>query len=168
VGDTLGAALADVDLVIGTSAKERHDKRYLVPAAELPALLQAKGSTVRRVAVVFGCEESGLSNAELAHCHLLTSVPLAVSYPSLNLAQAVMLYAYELADLAQPPPPSAAGSGEWQALQRRLQALLARLQVPADGVLADWVRERSALLTAEDVGFLHMLCRHLEERLPAD
>lgn len=161
----LAAALADVDFSVATSAKHRHDRRYNLSPAELRAALAVKGGSVGRVAVVFGCEESGLSNAELVLCDALTSIPLATSYPSLNLGQAVMLYAYELAAL--PPPPAVpADAGEWRAVKLRLRAALERLEVAPDSPLAQWADERSAALGRDDVRFLHMLLARLEERLP--
>lgn len=167
----LATALQDVDLAVGTSAKRRHDKRYNLDPAALREVIVGKGATVDRVAIVFGCEESGLSNDELALCHALTSIPLAVDYPSLNLGQAVMLYAWELSSLApihkqetlsaQAPP----AVGEWRALRRRLEQLLNQVGAPADGVVAAWVTERSALFTSEDVRLLHLLCRMIERRI---
>ena len=163
--DDLDAALADVDFVVGTSAKERHDRRYSFSPAELRGDLQAKHGSVQRAAIVFGCEESGLSNSELARCDALSSIPLATTYPSLNLGQAVMLYAYELSSLTALPPVEA-DAAEWQALKLRLLALLPRLDVPSDGVLQQWVEERCAWAGRDDVRLLHMLCKHLEQKLP--
>ncbi len=160
----LDAALADVDFVVGTSAKERHDRRYSFSPAELRADLDDKRGSVKRTAIVFGCEESGLSNDELTRCDALSSIPIANPYPSLNLGQAVMLYAYELSALAALPVVEA-DPGEWQALKRRLLTLLPRLDVPADGVLQQWVEERCAWAGRDDVRLLHMLCRHLEGKL---
>jgi len=159
----LASALADVDFSIGSSAKKRHGVRYNLSPKQLRETLEAKGETVRRAALVFGCEESGLSNDELALCDTLTSIPLATDYPSLNLAQAVMLYAYELAALAAAPAASA-DSGEWAALKQRLQLLLATLEIPADGKLARWLDERTAMLAQDDVRFLHQLVSELERR----
>lgn len=161
----LAAALDDVDFSVATSAKHRHDRRYNLTPAELRTALAAKGGSVARAAVVFGCEESGLSNAELVLCDALTSIPLATTYPSLNLGQAVMLYAYELAALAA-PAPVAADAGEWRAAKLRLRAALARLGVAPDSPLAQWADERSAVLGRDDVRFLHMLLGRLEEQLP--
>src|SRR5262249_47101612 len=48
------------------------------------------------VAVVFGPEASGLSDEELARCHVRVHIPSDPAHPSLNLAQAVLLIAYEL------------------------------------------------------------------------
>ncbi|HBM51015.1 MAG TPA: tRNA/rRNA methyltransferase, partial [Marinobacter sp.] len=90
-------------------------------------VLANKGAAVATAALVFGREDRGLSNDELALCDLLTGFPMAVSYPSLNLAQSVMLYAWELSGLAGAGTDSpaeeteAAGLG---ALRTRLETLL--------------------------------------------
>lgn len=161
----LESALSDVDFVIGSSAKIRHDKRYNLAPAELRAAIAAKGASVRQVAIVFGCEESGLSNEELARCDALTTIPLATSYPSLNLAQSVMLYAYELSQVPAFEVAKSAEPGEWRALKQRVENLLHALDVPDDGKLRAWAMERLASAAQDDVGFLHMLCRHVESRL---
>lgn len=159
----LPAALADIDFSVGTSAKKRHERRYSLAPAELRAGIAAKAGLLRRVAIVFGCEESGLSNAELALCDTLSGIPLAVDYPSLNLAQAVMLYAYELGALRAVPAAPADG-GEWRALKRRIDALLRDLEVDEGSKLARWADERCAVLAQDDVLFLHQLLARLEER----
>jgi tRNA/rRNA methyltransferase len=48
------------------------------------------------IALVFGSEKEGLTNEELSLCHLYVRIPSADSFPSLNLAQAVMVLCYEL------------------------------------------------------------------------
>lgn len=96
----LGSALADIDLSIATTAKPRDARVTLHPNHELPGLIRSKGETVRRTGIVFGREESGLSNDEIRMCDLASAIPLKQSYPSLNLAQAVMIYAYTLAELS--------------------------------------------------------------------
>ena len=158
----LSAALADIDFAIGTSAKMRHDKRYNLAPAELRAAIAVKGASVQRVAIVFGCEESGLGNDELDCCDALSTIPLATAYPSLNLAQSVMLYAYELSQIQRTHEIPSADAEEWRALKLRVDNLLKRLDVPADGKLRAWALERLASATQKDVGFLHMLCRHVE------
>ena len=125
------------------------------------AAIANKQSLLQRVAIVFGCEESGLSNAELALCDTLSSIPLATDYPSLNLAQAVMLYAYELANL-QFEKSLAADAGQLHALKSRLQQLFERIDIEADSKLARWADERCAQLAQDDVLFLHQLLTQLE------
>ena len=160
----LESALADSDFTIGTSAKDRHGHRYRLAPAQLRAAIESKRKIFARVAIVFGCEESGLSNAELMLCDAVSSIPLATDYPSLNLAQAVMLYAYELAGL-QYQAPIAADIGEWRALKLRIENLLPALGIATDSKLAQWADERCAQLAQDDVRFLHALLAKLEEKI---
>lgn len=159
----LAAALVDIDFSVATSAKSRHDRRYSLAPAELRATIESKAALLENVAIVFGCEESGLSNAELVLCDTLSGIPLATDYPSLNLAQAVMLYAYELGAL-QAGTEAAADVGEWRALKGRIEKLLARLDVGEEEKLARWADERCAVLARDDVLFLHQLMTRLEEK----
>ncbi|MFT3929512.1 MAG: tRNA/rRNA methyltransferase [Spongiibacteraceae bacterium] len=159
----LAAALADIDFSIGTSAKSRHERRYQLSPAETRAAIENKSALLKRVAIVFGCEESGLSNAELALCDALSSIPLAVEYPSLNLSQAVMLYAYELAGL-HAESEKIADAGQLHALQRRIEQLFVQLEIQPESKLARWAQERSAQLTQDDVLFLHQLLSRIDEK----
>src|SRR5690606_15442122 len=159
----LQGALADIDFSIGTSAKDRHERRYQLSPQQLRDTLLAKRKMIARVAIVFGCEESGLSNSELALCDVLSSIPLATAYPSLNLSQAVMLYAYELANL-QFEAPVAAEVGEWRVLKLRIAQLLRTLDFEPGSKLARWADERSAQLARDDVRFLHALLAKIEEK----
>lgn len=159
----LAAVRAQAELLIGTSAKVRHEKRDLYEPAILRQVLGNKSATLKRAALVFGREDRGLSNQELAHCDLVSGIPLAVDYPSLNLAQAVMLYAYELARQTSTPAPEAAdGEGAWRRLRGRVAGLLPRLDVEPDSKLSRWALERLPLLGDKDIGFLHTLCQNLE------
>ncbi len=99
---SLGEALEGATFVAATSG--RNDLPNWTPrhlAGELPE--RAGGG---RAAVVFGPESSGLSNAELQLCHATVSIPTSLEQPSLNLAQAVLLIAYELRieAIGSPPP----------------------------------------------------------------
>jgi tRNA/rRNA methyltransferase/tRNA (cytidine32/uridine32-2'-O)-methyltransferase len=104
--DTLEEAVADCVWVVGTSSRRVEGKRRLSPRQVAPeAVERAAGGPV---AIVFGDERSGMSNEEVWRCHDLSSVPTAPEQPSINLAQAVLLYAYELrvAALDRPDGPS--------------------------------------------------------------
>ncbi|MFE8071878.1 tRNA/rRNA methyltransferase [Marinobacteraceae bacterium S3BR75-40.1] len=155
-----------VELVVGTSAKPRHGREEWHPPQTLRRALGNKSDNSGQVALVFGPEERGLSNEELALCDLLTGIPLKVRYPSLNLAQAVMLYAYELASAS---PDTAARPTATETTLRplidRMEALLPQIDTPRDGKLAHWLFERLPLLTSRDIGFLHTLCQNLERTL---
>jgi tRNA (cytidine32/uridine32-2'-O)-methyltransferase len=93
--DTLDEAVADCGLVIGASARLRSlPWPELDPRACAEQALSASATTP--VALVFGREQSGLSNEELERCHALVHIPSNPDYSSLNLAQAVQVIAYEL------------------------------------------------------------------------
>lgn len=95
VVDTLAEAVADCSWVLGASARPRHlGDEPLEPSAAAHALLDAAAQGP--VALVFGCERTGLTNDELELCHTTTRVPSNPEYSSLNLANAVQIYAWEL------------------------------------------------------------------------
>jgi len=100
VVDSLEAALADCQLVVGTSARERHIPWPLVNPRELGAIaaqaLNADSSRDARVAVLFGREASGLTNDELQRCHKHVHIPTNPSFSSLNVAAAVQVISYEM------------------------------------------------------------------------
>ena len=92
----LGAALADVDWVAGTTARGRElSIPVRTPGTAVDELL-AQAGVERTAALVFGRESHCLSNAELDRCNRLIRIPTAADYSSLNLAQAVQILAYEL------------------------------------------------------------------------
>lgn len=161
----LPAALSDCDLVVGTSAKARGEYRDSVSPEALRQLIEVKPASFNRVALLFGREDRGLSNDELGYCDLITSIPLANPYPSLNLGQAVMLYAYSLASLKTAPrhiKPSKNQQGQLLALKQRVADLIAAAGYPPESKLHRWSQQRLAHLNSEDVHFLHTLCSALE------
>lgn len=108
---TLDEAVGDCAWVVGTSSRLARGKRPLSPAeVAREALLRAADG---RTALVFGGERSGLTKAELDRCHDLSAIPAAAAQPSLNLAQAVAVYAWELreAALSAGPPRAARRAG---------------------------------------------------------
>jgi tRNA/rRNA methyltransferase len=180
--DSLEAALADRGFSVATTARRRGMKHeYYAPEA-LPGLLGEKGGGDLRAAVVFGCEESGLSNRELGLCDCVSSVPLAAAYPSLNLAQAVMVYAYALSPLAgrlaAPDGKYAGGdpgetgaprvwdsdSPSFRALKERAAEILSRLGT-ANDLAGRRLLERLGALKRDDIKLAHSLCAKLEKRL---
>jgi TrmH family RNA methyltransferase len=102
---TLDAALADAIYVAGTSARPREAGAPAIPLRAFAPQLVARAA-VGPVALVFGPEDNGLTNAELDRCHVLLTIPTNPAYSSLNLAQAVLLVAYELRQALALPPPA--------------------------------------------------------------
>lgn len=94
----LDEALADCGFVLGTTARPRavrHER--LTPRQAAPALLRAAtGDATPPSAILFGPEDRGLSNEALGRCNAVITIPTSPASTSLNLAQAVLLIAYEL------------------------------------------------------------------------
>ena len=92
---SLEEALADATYVVGTSARPRTAQRnYRRPRDLAPRILRR--AREGNVAIVFGREDRGLSNEALDRCDEVAVIPTAQEYSSLNLAQAVLLIAYEI------------------------------------------------------------------------
>lgn len=96
--DSLGDAIRDKSIVVGTTRRTGKIRGLMYPFQELvrriPAL--AKGN---KVAFVFGREDRGLTNEEIRQCGYLTTIPSDKAQPSLNLAQAVLIVAYEISQI---------------------------------------------------------------------
>ncbi len=95
VHDTLAGALADAVFVLGTTARARTAHRNYGRPRELAAQV-AERAAQGTVAVLFGREDRGLSNQALDLCNRVAIIPTLPEYKSLNLAQAVLVLAYEL------------------------------------------------------------------------
>lgn len=92
---TFDEAVADCQLVIGTSARLRHLQSTLIEP-RICGELVVKRAEQGKVALVFGRERVGLTNEELLKCHYHLNFPTNPEYGSLNLAMAVQLAAYEV------------------------------------------------------------------------
>ena len=93
--NSLQEAIADCQLVIGTSARLRTMPVPLLDPTACATTVIAQMET-QQIALVFGREASGLTNDELLQCHYHVHIPVSDEYPSLNLAAAVMVLCYEL------------------------------------------------------------------------
>ncbi|HSN15914.1 MAG TPA: RNA methyltransferase [Anaeromyxobacteraceae bacterium] len=124
----LDAAVADCAWVVGTSSRRVRGTRLLSPA-EVAAEAAARAAE-GRTAIVFGDERSGLTNAEVRRCHDLSVIPTGAEQPSLNLAQAVIVYAYELHQRragrsgAGRVAPAGASDGELARVEEALRTVL--------------------------------------------
>ncbi|WP_130833948.1 tRNA/rRNA methyltransferase [[Erwinia] mediterraneensis] len=165
--DTLEAALADIDFSVATTARSRAKFRYYATPQQVETILQEKRHWVKSMALVFGREDSGLTNEELAQVDLLTGIPMAQDYPSLNLGQAVMVYCYQLSVFNQVVADSepAADGQQLQALRQRFHQLLTRLAVSDDQKMVDWLDQRLGLLEQRDSAMLHRLLHDVEKNL---
>jgi len=134
----LAAALADCTLTVGTTCRPGLYRSGVVSLRSAASEL-ITAAAANRVAIVFGPEDHGLTNDELKACQRLVTIPTADDYRSLNLAQAVMLVAYELrmaaaAGLAHPTPvPQRAAARDVEAMLGRMADALVEIGfLPAD------------------------------------
>ena len=96
VVDDISAAIGSCGLGVGTSARTRRVPWPLIDPKTLARNLADGGAGGKPVAILFGRESSGLTNAELAKCQLHLQIPASPNYPTLNLAMAVQIVTYEL------------------------------------------------------------------------
>ena len=125
--DTVQGAVADCPTVYASTVRRRD---LVMPVLSPEAMADAMASSSTRTAILFGPERSGLETDEVALANAIITVPINPEFGSLNLAQAVILLAYEWSKrgaLAVPPekelePP--APHGELEGLIGQLEAEL--------------------------------------------
>jgi TrmH family RNA methyltransferase len=124
VVSSLGEALGGCGFIAATTAREREQHFRVMDVREAAARIVAEAQRAP-AAVVFGAERTGLTNEELEAAHTLLRIPASAAYPTLNLAMAVQLVAYELFRARQPGAPLAAADGAPLAAAGEMQRLYA-------------------------------------------
>ncbi|PIE10417.1 MAG: RNA methyltransferase [Rhodobacterales bacterium] len=119
----LAEAVADCAHVYATTARPRELTMPVMTPAEAMADAQARIARGERVAVMFGAERTGLENSELALANTVVSVPVNPAFPSLNLAQCVLLTAYEWRQVAGDGVQTAVTGESETASQAEVEAL---------------------------------------------
>jgi tRNA/rRNA methyltransferase len=97
--DSLSEAVADCGFVVGTTCRGGPYRRPATAPGAMAVEILAHAHN-GPVALLFGPEDHGLTNSDLRYCQRLITIPTAVEYPSLNLAQAVLLCCYEIRQAA--------------------------------------------------------------------
>lgn len=109
--ESLGEAVADCGVVMGATAREGLYRQHARPPRDwADKVLDV--AREQKAALVFGREDNGLSNEELAFCTQIIQIPSSEQYPSLNLAQAVMICCYEIFVASQTYEPPQEKSDE--------------------------------------------------------
>ena len=122
---TLHAAIADCSVTVATTSS----RGRIAPVDFDPEGTAAFAGTLaerERMAIVFGREDHGLTSEEISICSHLATIPSSPSFPTLNLAQSVSLFAYALSrcsDATAPLPRQRAAAALVERLHERLQAL---------------------------------------------
>jgi tRNA/rRNA methyltransferase len=102
----LPAAIADCDFVFATTARGRELVKEVVTPERAMEMARAMGAAGKRVGVLFGPERAGLENDDIIRANAIVTVPVNPEFPSLNLAQCVLLLGYEWRRLAGEVAPS--------------------------------------------------------------
>lgn len=168
--DSLEEAIKHVDFVIGTSAKKRITRRDPVCLDDVSQLLLNKISDDTVIGLVFGSEESGLSNEQLKLCDWVSYIPITTSYPSLNLSHAVMLYTYECSKVIRnpiAPIPEYKTSNEnmVSSLKSKSDEVLKWLEIDQHEVLYQRIKDRIALSQPTDQKLFLSMYRFLKRKM---
>ncbi len=127
---TLRSAIRDLRLLVGTTGKTGgHRTQTFAPRFLAERIVTAASS--QKVGILFGPEDTGLVDADLLPCQLLIRIPTDASARSINLAQSVMIIAYELflAHLASEPArvPKSATLDQVEAMYDQLRESLLKI-----------------------------------------
>jgi tRNA/rRNA methyltransferase len=97
VFDTVGEAVADLQHVVATTARNRELTQRIVTARHAGRSMRDWIGQGETVGILFGPERTGLENDDMVHADTALTIPLNPQFSSLNVAQAVLLVAYEWA-----------------------------------------------------------------------
>ena len=135
VVDTVEEAIADCQLVIGTSARNRRIPWPMLTPKECGKQVSIAASEQKLVGLMFGRESKGLRNDELQKCHYHVCIPTGKAYTSLNLAMAVQVITYEILQAkieGVPPHPNwdrpLASAQAMEHLYQHLEATLVQVK----------------------------------------
>jgi tRNA/rRNA methyltransferase len=104
VFDSVAAAVADLEHVVATSARNRELSQRILTARRAAAEVRGWIGQGEGVGILFGPERTGLENDDMVHADTVLSIPLNPQFSSLNVAQAVLLVAYEWAASGEGKP----------------------------------------------------------------
>jgi TrmH family RNA methyltransferase len=126
---TLGEAVADCELVVGTTSIGHRAVEHPLRRLEMGGKMIARKLAGAPVALLFGSEKFGLSNDDMSHCHWLMRIPTRDQHASMNLGQAVALCLYEIvrspaAAKATPEVRRSAGAGDLERVTAMLEEIL--------------------------------------------
>jgi len=125
-------ALADLNYVVATTARNRELAIPVLEPDEAVSALRVRLAAGERCAVLFGGERAGLATEDVARCDAILTIPTNPDFSSLNLAQAVLVFAYEWGRAARLPKPfegrladrRAATKADFEGLMGHLEAEL--------------------------------------------
>jgi len=166
---SLEEATKDIDFLIASSAKKRNIKHEYYPITEADKIIKDKKEVVNSVGLVFGREESGLTNQEIELCDIVSYIPIHTTYPSLNLSQAVMLYAYVFSSITKNTTDIAEKkSGEYKgfrSLKRDIAIVLEKIGIKTQSPIYNRILERISILNTNDLHLIHSISNKIVKQL---
>ena len=166
-------AIKDMRLTVATTMRKRHFKFPFFTPNELTEPLLSAGLE-HPVAIIFGKERTGLTNEELLKCNLHSTIPTVTKNPSLNLSQAVMIYAYtfflQINQVSAGYTYQLASQYEIEKFYEHLQLSLKQVNfVPRDGFDNFITRVKRligrSMAESRDIRLLHKLLQIFETRI---
>ena len=165
----LGAALEPFHYIVGTTARTGGQRQELKTPREIAKML-VPICTNNRVALLFGPEDRGLTNAQLRYCHAVVTIPTS-GFSSLNLAQAVMILCYELMMAGDKPTdqfvPRLATRRELDGMYEHLKETFIKINFINPDNPDYWMQNIRRFfsrigLRARDVKIIRGICRQLD------
>jgi tRNA/rRNA methyltransferase len=132
--DSLADAIGDCSFVLAATARNHDQAKPVIGAAAAAAEMAPRVAVAENVAVVFGRERNGLENHEVARADRILTLPVNPAFASLNLAQAVVIVAYEWFKQAGGELPFASPQKSPPAAKQQLDAFFSDLERELDKV----------------------------------
>jgi len=133
VFDSVGDAVADLERVVATTARNRELAQRIVTPRQAASDMRGWIGQGDRVGILFGPERTGLENDDMVHADTALSIPLNPQFSSLHMAQAVLLVAYEWTTAGDTTAPSRmADHATRPATKEELQSLFDHLERALD------------------------------------
>lgn len=169
VFENLNEALASFHYVVGTTARIGSQRPSLTNPRDLAQALIPIAQE-NHVAILFGPEDRGLSNEQLRPCHTIATIPTA-QFASLNLAQAVMIFCYDIFLASRLPQeealPRLANKFELEGMYEHLKGVLTRIGFINPQNPEHWMLNIRRFLSriplrARDVRIIRGICRQMD------
>jgi TrmH family RNA methyltransferase len=166
-------AMEDKNLVVGTRRRLGRQRGLIIPLEDSIKRIITSANK-NKVAILFGRERNGLTNKEIEKCGFLITIPADPLLPSLNLAQSVLIVAYELSRKAyKTSSPVFVKHGEAEALYKHIHSTLKLLEfIPRGNRDLETKIMRNikhltgrAGLTDWELNVLHGICSQVEKKI---
>ena len=153
-------SIHDLHFVLATTSRDRDMVKPIYSPARASEIMSVRTNEQQKAAFVFGCERTGITNEDLSLCQGIINIPANDDFASLNLAQAVLLIAYEWSTTNQPKPDTEKlMQNHMPAAQSELHGFLTRLQTDledrnffrAEGLKATMIKNIQNIFTRADI-----------------